>query len=134
MSDALADSSVILDVLTDDPQWADWSQSALDAGGAAGSVIINPVVYAQVSVGFARIEELEAAINGCGLDLRPIPREALFLAGKAFLQYRRRSGVRHSPLPDFFIGAHAAVAGLSLITRDPSRVRTYFPGVQVVTP
>ena len=134
MSDALADSSVILDVLTDDPQWADWSQAALNRWGTSGKLYINAVIYAEVSVGFARIEELEAALTGCGLAMLPIPREALFLAGKAFVQYRRRSGARQSPLPDFFIGAHAAVAGLPLVTRDPARVRTCFPRVELVAP
>ena len=134
MSDALADSSVVLDVFTDDPQWADWSQAALNRCGASGRLYINAVIYAEVSVGFTRIEELEAALTGCGLAMLPIPREALFLAGKAFVQYRRRSGTRQSPLPDFFIGAHAAVAGLPLITRDPARVRTCFPRVQLVAP
>lgn len=134
MQTLLVDSSVILDVLADDPEWCAWSMAALEKASRDRRLIINPVVYTEVSIGFQKIEEVEAAIDTAGLRVMPIPREALFLAGKAFLSYRRQQGTKRSPLPDFFIGAHAAVAGIELLTRDPARVAHYFPGVGLITP
>jgi predicted nucleic acid-binding protein len=134
MRPVLVDSSVILDLFTSDPRWADWSQSTLDTHARDHELRINPVIYAEVSIGFDRIEDLENAINGCGFHMAQIPREALFLAGKAFRKYRRRSGVKASTLPDFFIGAHASVTGMDLITRDVSRYRSYFPTVRIIAP
>ena len=134
MSGVLVDSNVILDLITDDPRWADWSEQVLERYGGKGSLFINDMVYAEVSIGFQRIEELDQVlVRGVFIHL-PFPREALFLAGKAFLQYRRAGGVRLSPLPDFFIGAHAAVSGLLLLTRDRSRYQTYFPTIELITP
>jgi len=134
VSGILVDSNVILDLVTDDPRWADWSEQILERYAAKGSLFINDLVYAEVSIGFQRIEELERVMAASGFTHLPIPREALFLAGKVFLQYRRAGGVRASPLPDFFIGAHAAVSGLPLLTRDRARYQTYFPSVELITP
>ncbi len=130
----LIDSNVLLDVLTDDPSWAAWSGGRLAECANRGSLVINPIVYAEVSVGFQRIEELEEALPPSLFRRDPLPWEAGFLAGKAFLSYRRNSGERTTPLPDFYIGAHAAVAGLTLLTRDPSRYRTYFPRLPLICP
>jgi predicted nucleic acid-binding protein len=130
----LVDSSVILDVFENDPVWADWSEATLGSYSTRLPLFINPVVYAEVSIGFERIEQLEEAFAGCGLRMLPIPKEALFLAGKAFLKYRRHRGNKASPLPDFFIGAHAAVEKLLLITRDVKRIKTYFPTVETISP
>lgn len=134
MAELLVDSSVILDLFEEDHDWVEWSQGMLERYGATHDLWIDSVVYAEVSIAFDRIEDLEEALNGSGFRLVPIPREALFLAGKAFLSYRRRGGSRLSLLPDFFIGAHAAVAGIPLLTRDPARVRSYFPKVTLITP
>lgn len=130
----LVDSNVILDVFEDDERWADWSESTLNQYADSSALVINPVIYAEISIGFARIEELEEALTGCGFSFLPIPKEALFLAGKAFVTYRQRGGQKRSPLPDFFIGAHAAVSSLTLITRDAVRYRSYFPRVELITP
>lgn len=130
----LVDTNVLLDVVQDDPIWADWSQGQLDAWSARDDLGINAVIYAELSIAYARIEELEDTMGAAGLRLLDIPREALFLAGKAFLAYRRQGGARTGVLPDFFIGAHAAVEGLALLTRDPARYRTYFPGIALITP
>jgi predicted nucleic acid-binding protein len=118
----------------DDPVWAEWSQGQLDAWAARDALGINAVIYAELSIAYARIEELEETVNTAGLRLLEIPREALFLAGKAFLAYRRRRGARTGVLPDFFIGAHAAVMELPLLTRETARYRTYFPGVALIAP
>ncbi|TAL35727.1 MAG: PIN domain-containing protein [Spirochaetes bacterium] len=134
MRPVLVDSNVILDLFTNDPRWAGWSQSTLDTHARDHDLCINPVIYAEVSIGFDRIEDLENAVNGCGFRMVDIPREALFLAGKAFRKYKRRSGVKTSTLPDFFIGAHAAVTGMDLITRDGSRYGSYFPSVRIIAP
>lgn len=134
MNGVLVDSNVILDLVTDDPLWADWSEQVLERYAGKGSLFINDLVYAEVSIGFQRIEELDQVLVRGGFIHLPIPREALFLAGKVFLQYRRAGGVRSSPLPDFFIGAHAAVSGLLLLTRDRARYQTYFPAIELVTP
>ena len=130
----LVDSNVLLDVLTEDPEWLDWSVTALAAAAEFGPLFINPVVYAEVSIRFTRIEDLEAALPPSDFRRAPVPWEAAFLAGKVFLAYRRSGGVRNSPLPDFFIGAHASVEGLSLLTRDRARYRTYFPTVRLSAP
>jgi predicted nucleic acid-binding protein len=130
----LVDSNVILDIFLDDPHWVDWAVSTLAHYGAHAILHINPMVYAEISVGFKKIEELELAISHSGFRMLDIPREALFLAGKAFLKYRRRKGTKISPLPDFYIGAQAAVLGLDLITRDAGRYETYFPTVRLICP
>jgi predicted nucleic acid-binding protein len=130
----LVDSNVLLDIFTQDPNWSDWSSQALSEIADSSRVVINAVIYSEVSVRFSRIEDLEEALALPVIEREPIPFEAAFLAGKAYSVYRRRGGVRLSPLPDFFIGAHAAVAGYRLLTRDPSRVRTHFPQVRVITP
>lgn len=130
----LVDSNVLLDVMTEDPRWCGWSSEVLGAALDAGKVVINPLVYAEVSTGFDRIEDLDEAIPETAFRRDPLPYAAGFLAGKAFLAYRRRGGSRTSPLPDFYIGAHAAVSGYRLLTRDATRYRTYFPTVEVVAP
>jgi predicted nucleic acid-binding protein len=134
VSGILVDSNVILDLVTDDPHWADWSEQMLKQYAKIGQLYINDQIYAEVSVGFQRIEELDQIFNTGGFKQLPLPKEALFLAGKVFLQYRRAGGTRSSPLPDFFIGAHAAVSNLQLLTRDKARYQTYFPIVELITP
>ena len=134
MKGVLVDSNVILDVFLNDPKWADWSESALEEASASHRLFINPIIYAEVSIGFERIEEIESALGSAGFVLIDIPKEALFLAGKVFLKYRKRRGIRRSPLPDFFIGAHAAVMELALLTRDARRFRSYFPSVRLISP
>lgn len=134
MNGFLVDSNVILDLVTDDPRWADWSEQILERCAGKGALLINDLVYSEVSIGFQRIEELDEVLASAGFIHLPIPREALFLAGKVFLQYRRAGGIRSSPLPDFFIGAHAAVSGLPLLTRDRARYQTYFATVEIITP
>jgi predicted nucleic acid-binding protein len=129
----LVDSSVLLDVVTDDPTWADWSQGQLDIASRAGELAINPIIYAELSLAYASIDDLDGALATTGIALLEVPRPALFLAAAAFRLYRRRGGIRTSVLPDFFIGAHAAVEGMTLITRDLRR-RGWFPTVQVVSP
>ena len=130
----LVDSNVLLDVATDDDTWSAWSTAALARAADTSVLIINPVVFAEVSVGFDRVEDLEEALPPELYRRDPLPYEAAFLAGKCFLAYRRRGGRRSSPLPDFYIGAHAAVAGHRLLTRDGRRYRTYFPGLDLITP
>jgi len=134
MNGLLVDANVILDIFLDDPVWADWSEETLNRFGETHTLCINPIIYTELSIGFQRIEELEKAIEIAGLQMLAIPKEALFLAGKAFLQYRRNKGTKSSPLPDFFIGAHAAVLQMDLITRDVARYRTYFPTVHLISP
>lgn len=134
MNGLLVDSNVILDIFTDDPDWAEWSETTLNHYGEAHDLFINSIVYTELSIGFKRIEALDAAIKMAGVQILDIPKEALFLAGKVFLQYRKNKGAKSSPLPDFFIGAHAAVLGINLITRDVARYRTYFPTVSLITP
>jgi predicted nucleic acid-binding protein len=130
----LVDSNVILDVFLNDPKWADWSESALEEASASHRLFINPMTCAEVSIGFERIEEIESALGSAGFVLIEIPKEALFLAGKVFLKYRKRRGSRRSPLPDFFIGAHTAVMELALLTRNARRYRFYFPSVRLTSP
>ena len=134
MKGVMVDSNVVLDIFLDDPVWAEWSESALGKYDATAKLYINPIVYSEVSIGFERIEELESAINRGGFQILEIPKEALFLAGKAFEKYKKRKGMKRSPLPDLYIGAQAAVLDLDLITRDVSRYRTYFPTVRLISP
>lgn len=130
----LVDTNVILDVIENDPEWAAWSQAQLDAASLKFMLIINPVIYAELSIAYQRIEELESMIRRAGFRLDPIPREALFLAGRVFLKYRRQRGTKSGILPDFFIGAHAAVSGIPLLTRDVRRYLTYFPSLKLIAP
>ena len=128
------DTNVLLDVVTDDPAWADWSQQQLDAASLRDRLAINPVVYSELSVRFTRIEDIDAMLASVEIVVAEMPRSALFLASQAFKAYRHRGGPRTSMLPDFFIGAHATVLGAPLITRDPRRYRSYFPAIELVTP
>jgi len=130
----LIDTNVLLDLATNDAVWADWFVRQLDRAAVRGPLIINDVVYAELSVGFERIEDLDDLLDEAGIAMDEIPREALFLAGKAFRRYRTAGGARSGVLPDFFIGAHAAVLGLPLLTRDAKRYRSYFPSVVLMTP
>jgi predicted nucleic acid-binding protein len=134
MKGVLVDSNILLDVFLDDPKWAGWSESKLDEYDEFGALYINPIVYSEISVGFDRIEALESAIARAGLQMLEIPREALFLAGKVYLAYKKRKGVKTTLLPDFYIGAQAAVLNLDLITRDVSRYQSYFPTVRLIAP
>jgi len=130
----LVDTNVLLDVMTNDPRWAAWSIQQLDAASLRGPLVINDIVYAECSVRFATIERLDESLNAAGLPIRPIPRAALFLAAKAFARYRASGGTRSGVLPDFFIGAQAAVESLTLLTRDAGRYRTYFPTLNMIAP
>ena len=130
----LVDSNVLLDLLTEDPKWLPWSSDALAAAADTGPLWINPLIFAEVSVRFSHIEDVEEALPHEHFRRANLPWEAAFLAGKAFLRYRRSGGTRTSTMPDFFIGAHAAVAGLALLTRDQARFRTYLPTVALITP
>jgi len=130
----LVDTNVLLDVVTDDPQWAAWSQHQLEAAALKDRLAINAVVYAELSIGFRRIEELEAVLAKTQIGIEEIPREALFLAGKAFQRYKARGGTRTGVLPDFFIGAHATVLGIALLTRDARRYADYFPKLELLAP
>ncbi len=130
----LVDSDVIIDVASSDPAWRDWSKIALREAADSDELAINPIIYAEVSAGFATIEALDAHLGDGAFRRLPLPYEAGFIAGRAFVDYRRRGGQRASPLPDFYIGAHAAVAGLTLMTRDPRRYSSYFPRVRLFSP
>ncbi|MBI4184144.1 MAG: type II toxin-antitoxin system VapC family toxin [Proteobacteria bacterium] len=134
MTAVLVDSNVLLDVMTEDARWFPWSSGALATAAETARLVINPVIYAEVSVRFSRIEDLEEALPRPAFEREPIPFEAAFLAGKVFSAYRRRGGIRRSPLPDFFVGAHAAVAGYRLLTRDARRYRTYFAKLRLIAP
>lgn len=134
MLGTFVDSNVILDVLTEDEHWAQWSTEALAAAADAGPLLINPIIYGEVSVRFSRIEDLEAALPAGDYRRLAVPLPAAFLAGKAFVRYRRQGGAKRSPLPDFYIGAHAAVTRTRLLTRDSARYTTYFPTVEVIAP
>ncbi len=134
MDAVLVDSNVLLDIVTDDPVWGDWSSRALERTADEAILVINAVIYAEVSIGFGAIEDLEDAVPVDLYRREALPYEAGFLAGKCFLRYRRGGGLKRSPLPDFYIGAHAAVAGYRLLTRDATRYRTYFPGVVLIAP
>ena len=130
----LVDSNVLLDVATNDPHWGDWSSRALAEVAVYTTLIINPLIYAEVSIGYTTIEALDAALPATLYRREPLPWEAGFLAGKSFLQYRRRGGLRTAPLPDFYIGAHSAIRRLALLTRDAARYRGYFPTVEIFAP
>jgi predicted nucleic acid-binding protein len=134
MSSVLVDSNVLLDIMTEDPHWFSWSAKALANAAETFRLVINPIIYAEVSVRYSRIEDLDDALHSTLVAREAIPYEAAFLAGKAFLVYRKHSGTRRSPLPDFFIGAHASIAGYSLLTRDSGRYRTYFPKLLLIAP
>jgi predicted nucleic acid-binding protein len=130
----LIDTNVLLDLVTDDPEWADWSQQQLNSAALRDRLAINPVVYAEFSSHFTQIEALDAMLASVEIVVVEMPRAALFLAGQVFKTYRSRGGQRASVLPDFFVGAHAAVLGVALITRDVGRYRTYFPTLELITP
>src|SRR6266481_2084031 len=127
MTAVMVDSNVLLDLMTEDARWLSWSAEAVENAADRFRLVINPIIYAEVSVRYSTIEDLDAALPKAMLDREAIPYEAAFLAGKAFFAYRRRGGTKRSPLPDFFIGAHAAIADYRLLTRDAARYRTYFP-------
>jgi predicted nucleic acid-binding protein len=130
----LVDSNVLLDVATNDADWGNWSARALAEVAEHTTLVINPIIYAEVSIGYTTIEALDAVLPAALYQREPLPWEAGFLAGKSFLLYRRRGGSRTAPLPDFYIGAHAAIGGLALLTRDAARYRSYFPKVQILAP
>ena len=130
----LVDSNVLLDLVTGDPAWAKWSQDQLDNAAGRDRLVINDVIYAELSIGYVQIEDADAFVEANRLQLTPMPRSALFLAGKAFRRYRASGGVRTGVLPDFLIGAHAAIAGATLLTRDAARYRTYFPALDLIAP
>lgn len=134
MTPVLVDSNVLIDLATDDPVWGDWSMRALARLGQGARLVINPLIYAELSVAHARIETLEALLPEDVFHREALPWPAAFLAGKAFLTYRKRGGARRSPLPDFYIGAHAAIRGYRLLTRDRGRYATYFPRLEVIAP
>jgi len=130
----LVDSCVLLDVITGDEQWADWSAEQIAVALDAGRVVINPLVYAEVSVGYETVEELDELLPASDYEREPLPYLAGFAAGKAFVRHRRGGGDKRSPMPDFYLGAHAAVAGYRLLTRDVRRYRTYFPTIEIIAP
>ncbi len=130
----LVDSNVLLDLVTDDPRWSEWSLGRLEEAALAGSIVINDIVYAEISVRYRRIEDLDDMLARAKIEIVPTPRSALFLAGKAFQRYRSAGGMRTGVLPDFFIGAHASVEGWLLLTRDIGRYRRYFPKVELIAP
>ncbi|MBN2673028.1 MAG: type II toxin-antitoxin system VapC family toxin [Deltaproteobacteria bacterium] len=134
MKPVLVDSNVLIDIFSDHPSWYQWSRNQLTRLYRQTRLYINPVVYAEISVPFKRIEELETCLQRLPLQFAELPKEALFLAAKAFLQYRQKGGAKTAPLPDFYIGAHAAVKNWQLITRDTSRIKHYFPSVPIISP
>ncbi|NOQ36746.1 MAG: PIN domain-containing protein [Methylococcaceae bacterium] len=134
MAVILIDTCVVTDLADDSSAWFEWSATTLERLDQHHSFIINPIIYSETSVGFEKIEEVEALFNHLGFEIKPIPKEALFLAGKAFLQYKRRKGEKKNVLPDFFIGAHAAVSGYQLMTRDKGRFSSYFPSIELIIP
>jgi predicted nucleic acid-binding protein len=134
MEATLVDTNVIIDFLNDDTEWFEWSSAALSDAADRGVVAINPIIYAEVSVAYGRIEDVEAALPHGFFVRLPVPWAAAFLAGQVFKQYRRRGGKRPGVLPDFFVGAHAAVSGLTLLTRDGRRYRQYFPKLRIIQP
>ena len=134
MAGVLVDSNVILDVATEDANWFEWSAAQLERLAERHMLVINPIVYSEVSIGFERIEDLDRAMPADFFRREPLPWEAGFLAGKCFLKYRKAGGAQRSPLPDFYIGAHAAISGLTLLTRDAGRYKTYFPKLTLIAP
>lgn len=134
MTPVLVDSNVILDIAYEDPHWRSWSEAAIEQAAERAALVINPIIYAEVSIGYARVEHVEAVLPADRFRREALPYEAAFLAGKSFLTYRKRGGARISPLPDFYIGAHAAVRGYRLLTRDAARYRFYYPTVELIAP
>ena len=130
----LVDSNVLIDLLSENEQWSTWSAEAVERAADAGPLVINPIIFGEVSIGFTRIEDVEEALSADHFVRAPLPWSAAFLAGKCFVQYRQRGGAKRSPLPDFYIGAHAAVSKFRLLTRDCARYRTYFPTVELISP
>ena len=130
----LVDTNILIDVLEDDPEWAEWSIGQLRAQSKVHPLAINPIIYSELSLAFSTVEALDDTIAKLDLTVMELPRPALFLAGKAFIHYRRQGGKKHNVLADFFIGAHAAVLGCALLTRDSSRYQRYFPSVKLITP
>jgi predicted nucleic acid-binding protein len=130
----LVDSNIILDLASEDDEWLDWSASALERAASSYRLVINPIIYAEVSTRFDRVEDVDALAPAAYFERRALPWDAGFLAAKCFVTYRKRGGTRRSPLPDFYIGAHAAVEGLTLLTRDPKRYRDYFPKLRLIAP
>lgn len=130
----LVDTNVLLDIVTNDPMWANWSASALDQASSSGDLLINDVVYAELAARYGTMESLDEFLAAAGIQHVPLPKASLFLASKVFLKYRQSGGTRTGVLPDFFVGAHASVSGLQLLTRDLGRYATYFPDVQLITP
>ena len=134
MNGIFVDSCILLDLFTDDPNWGDWSNEILEKYSQTNTLYINSIVYTEISIGFEKIEDVDSVIKQMEIKVLEIPREALFLAGKTFLRYRKNKGTKHSTLPDFFIGAHASVSSFDLITRDVTKYRTYFPKLKLITP
>ncbi len=134
MNGVFVDSCVLLDLFTNDHNWADWSENVLEKYSKTNTLYINSIVYTEISIGFQRIEEVEAAISELGVKVLEIPREALFLTGKVFLEYKRNKGTKKLPLPDFFIGAHTTVSQFNLITRDYGKYKTYYPQLKLINP
>ena len=134
MTAVLVDSNVILDVASEDPRWGSWSSAALTRAGNTSQLVINPLIFAEISVRYASIEEVDDVVPPASFRREALPYDAAFLAGKCFVDYRRRGGTRTAPLPDFYIGAHAAISGYRLLTRDARRFRTYFPALEVIAP
>jgi predicted nucleic acid-binding protein len=134
MMQILVDSSVILDIVTEDEDWFAWSAETLADCAKSNILAVNPIIYAEVSIGFEKVEQLDVALPSTYFRRLPLPWEAAFLAGKCFLDYRRKGGLKRSPLPDFYIGAHAEVGGMTLLTRDVSRYHTYFPALRIIAP
>lgn len=132
--DILVDSNILLDIVTEDTDWFQWSSETLARYAEHNALSINPIIYAEVSIGFERIEEVEEVLSKDFFRRLPLPWEAAFLAGKCFASYKNKGGQKRSPLPDFYIGAHAAVAGMALMTRDKARYQTYFPKLKVISP
>lgn len=130
----LVDSNVLLDIFTEDDEWFDWSAAMIEKAAGTGPLYINPIIYAEVSVHFDRVEDLDEALPPGYYRRADLPWAAGFLAGHAYVKYRRRGGARRSPMPDFYIGAHAAVGGLTLLTRDARRYRAYFPSIHLIAP
>ena len=134
MSAVIVDSNVLLDIFTEDGRWLSWSSNALERIANESRIVINPVIYGEVSIRFEKIEELDEALPPAVFEREDIPYEAAFLAGKAYLAYRRQAGIRSSLLPDFYVGAHAAIRGYRVLTRDVARYRTYFPKLVLIAP
>lgn len=134
MADILVDSNVILDAVTEDPKWYEWSAGQLEKLAESHTLVINPIIYSEVSIGFDRIEDLDQTLPPDFFRRDPLSWQAGFLAGKCFVRYRRSGGKRRSPPPDFYIGAHAAISGIALLTRDTKRYRTYFPKLALISP